>query len=153
MRIFSFISVLLASIGCYSASKYKSELFNFPELKPRMFDDFEIYEIKEYNLNVAVKFQFKKLDLKFTNNSQEAMTYLPLDLNLGTTENRCSIKEIYEVSGKKVNFETKYTIEKNTTVSFKYKFSCEKNPEAFVTINGLKQKDKKIILNFRFLKN
>lgn len=153
MRIFSFISLLLTSIGCYSAPKYKSELFNFPDLKSRQFDDFEIYEIKEHGLSVAVKFQLKKLDLKFTNNSQAPMTYLPLDLNLGTTDNRCSIKEIFEASGKKVNFETKYTIEKNASVSFKYKFSCEKNPEAFLTINGLRQKDTKIILNFRFLKN
>ena len=81
------------------------------------------------------------------------MTFLPLDLNLGTAENRCSIKEIYEVPGKKVNFEKLYTIDKKTTASFKYKFNCEKAPEAFVTINGLKQSDKKIILNFRFLKN
>lgn len=153
MRIFSLISVLLTSIGCYSAPKYKSELVNFPDLKSNSTDNFDVYEIKDYGLTIAVQFKLKKLDLKLANNSSEAMTYLPLDLALGTNDNRCSIKEIFESAGKKVNFETKYTIEKNSTVAFRYKFNCEKNPEAFLTINGLKQNDKKITLNFRFLKN
>lgn len=155
MRFLGMLSVLLTSLGCYSFPKYRSELLNYPGLKSNLTDDLEVYEIKEHSIQVALKFEVKKLYLKITNNSDELLKFLPLDLNLGTTDNRCSIKEIYEnsKSGKKVNFETNFEIAKEKTATFYYKFDCEKEPEAFLTINGLTKKDKRLTLNFKFLKN
>ncbi len=153
------ISVLLTSISCFSLSKYRSEILNITDLKPQLNGDFEVYEVKEPALQIALVYEFKKLYLKISNNSAAALTFLPLDLNLGTEQGRCSIKEIYEdfnfkfSRGKKVDFAKKYSIEKNTTKSFFYQFACERSQSFFLTINGLKQSDNKILLNFKFSKN
>ena len=148
------ILIFLAAMGCESATTYKAELINYASINSVQVDEFEVYEIKENKLQVALKFQLPELYLKIINNSDEIMTFLPLDVNLSTAENRCSIRGIFEdfiwkkSHGKKVNFETKYTIEKKTTKVFYYKFDCQKSSMAFLTINGLQQNNKKIVLNF-----
>lgn len=153
------IAVFLAALGCESATDYKAELINYPDLTSSRIDEFEVYEIKENKLQLALKFKPTKLYLKIINDSDEPMTYLPLDVNLSTADSRCSIKEIYEdfilkkFNGKKVNFETKYAIEKKSTKTFYYKFDCKKSSVAFLTINGLQQNNKKIVLNFKFSEN
>lgn len=149
----------MAAVECESANTYKSGSINYPNLKPSQVGEFEVYEIKENKLQIALKYQTTELYLKIINNSDETMTFLPLDVNLGTADNSCSIKEIFEdfiwkkSLGKKVNFETKYTIEKKTTKVFYYKFDCKKSSQAFLTINGLQQNNKKIVLNFKFVLN
>lgn len=153
MKFFPALSILLAALGGYSFPRYKSELLNYPNLSPQVVGEFEVYDIAEHYLQLSLNFMPQKLHLKITNNSEAITTFLPLDLNLGTEDNRCSIKEIYEDSPrKKVDFKTKYVLEKKTSKAFFYKFTCGKSPESFLTINGLRQENKKITLNFKFSK-
>lgn len=150
MKLFSAFSILLSSISCYSMPRYKAELINYPEIKAQTVGDNDIFELKDPKILITIFFQKKKLNLMLTNGSDKDLSFLPLDLNLGTKDKRCSIKEIYEAPRKKIDFKDKYIIEKKSSKSFYYEFDCEKSSEAYLTINGLAQDSKKIILNFKF---
>lgn len=144
MRFFLIFSIFLAAIPGFAA-KYRSELINFSGVKAQTTTEFDNFDITESQLRVGVKFNGKTLSLQFTSTSDDVVTFLPLDLNLGTKDNRCSIK--------KADFEKSYTLQKNKPLTFKYKFFCAKESEAFLTVNGLKKNGKQFPLNFHFLQN
>lgn len=155
MRIIALTFILLVSMSCESATKYKSELTQYPNHQLSSMDDFDEYDLKDHQLKVSLRYQANKLYLKFENNSDNEFNFLPLDVNLATDNERCTIKEIYEdfiwksSNGKKVDFKTNYVLAKKTSKNFFYKFRCHITKSAYLTINGLKIADKKITLNFR----
>lgn len=131
-------------------TKYKAELMSHPEIKAQTIGENDIFELKDPKIQITVYYYGNKLHLMLTNGSEADLNFLPLDVNLGTDNKRCSIKEIFEAPRKKVDFKDKYIIEKKSSKSFYYKFDCEKRAESYFTINGLAQNGKKITLNFKF---
>lgn len=138
------------------AAQYKSKISGISDFQHELKDDFDEYFLNDYKIKISVHYKHQKLYLKIENKSDLELSYLPLDLNLGTPEERCSLKQMYEnfiwkkYNGKKISFEKKFIIPRYSKKTIFYKFYCEKSNFNFITINGLKIGSERLSINLHF---